>query len=99
MNNNIQNSSTTILCNRHRMDTDFLNMIYGVVQEQVPSLPYDVNFTLKKICGTGFWEQLVEYEVEMAGLCMSSLVATNQVDMEEAGKDVHNAKLYRRIRR
>ena len=99
MNNNIQNSSTTILCNRHRMDTDFLNVIYVVVQERVPSLPYDDNLTLKKICGTAFWEELEGYEVEMAGLCMSHLVTTNAVPMEHAGRDTHNAKLYRRTRR
>lgn len=93
---NDAHTCTTILCNGRSVDTQFLTLIHDVVQERIPMLPFGVTYTLKKICGKGFWEQLEDYELEMAGFCMSHLVSTHAVAMEEADKDVHNARLYRR---
>jgi hypothetical protein len=96
---NSEKQTTTTLCNGRRIDTAFLDLIHEVVQDRIKTIPYDVPYTLKQICGKDFWKQLEDSEVERAGFCMSHLVTTNAVDMEEVGKDVHNAKLYRRINR
>ena len=89
-------NNTIKLKNVHIAETDFFRMTHAVVQEIIPSLPFDVAFPLRKMIGEPFWKQLVGYEVVLAGICMSFLVATKQVAMEEAGKDSHNHKLYRR---
>jgi hypothetical protein len=83
MNNNTQSFATSFYYGC-RIDSKVLELLHDTIHENLPLLQPNVPYTLKQICGKDFWKLLGDYKI-----CLP-------VDVEDAGKDVHNAEFYRR---
>lgn len=82
------------LNNGRPVHSAFLDCIRIAVEERIPALQPNVKYTLKKICGKGFWKELDDGDQERAGWCMTHMVAKNQVPMQLVGKDCHHTNVY-----
>lgn len=67
------------LSNGRWVNKKFLELIKEVIVEITPALMPGVRYTLKTICGEGFWSNLSNGEKRQAGWCMKHLVVTEEL--------------------
>ena len=88
--------TTKITLNNGRtLDKDFLDRVKCAVERRTELLPPDVKFTLKMICGEGFWTPLDHGERRTAGMCMVHLVETGGLPLMFAETKHEYPKHYR----
>jgi len=73
----------------------FLDALFTQVQSVLGGLVPGTSYTLRTLCGEDFWGQLEPNDHIVAGRCMKHLIRAGKLPLENAGKTVQNAKLYR----
>lgn len=86
------------LINGRSIHSCFLNSIQVAVEARIPAvLPY-TDYTLRQICGEGFWDRLDRGEKTRAGWCMVHLVAMGDLPFTVAASR-HEYPVYYRLKR
>ncbi len=76
-------------------DPEFYELVRRTVEKKITNLMVNYDYTLKRICGSCFWDELDSWQVIQAGMYMSHMVQTHQLDLEE-GRKKGNTKTYYR---
>ncbi len=75
-------------------DPEFYELIRRTVEEKIPNMMVNYDYTLARICGSWFWDELDAWQVIEAGMYVSRMVQTHQLPLEE-GRKKGNTKTYR----
>ena len=72
----------------------FLDRVFAQASTQLPQLEHGRNYTVRKMLGKAFWDQLDDLEHRNAGRCISYLTLKGQLPLVEVEKGSGNHKRY-----
>ena len=76
---------------------DFYVDIKNHVESRFPFLPLGMSRDLKQICGPEFWNLLSKSDRVTAGICVSNMVAANEISLVHVKQKHEYPKKYCRI--
>lgn len=95
-----QVSTNTVECDGLRLihgrfvQLALFNRVSRQVKNRIELLQPGVAYTVKKICGGLFWEQLSSGDQKLAGLCVAELVERGELALSSAGRTPANSLQY-----
>ena len=72
----------------------FLDRVFAHARYRLPQLNQDRTYTVRKMLGKAFWDQLDDLEHRNAGRCISYLTLKGQLPLVEVDKGSDNHKRY-----
>lgn len=72
----------------------FYNNIQSLIEEALPFLERDMQYTVEMLCDPNFWKSLNPGQKKMAGRCVAYMVMENRIQLSFAGKSISNSRLY-----
>lgn len=103
------NLKTNILSKNHEvLERDIFIFLYGnymvlesfykniqsQIEEALPFLERDMQYTVEMLCDPNFWKSLNPGQKKMAGRCVAHMVMENRIQLSFAGKSISNSRLY-----
>ena len=73
----------------------FYDSIRTQVELVLPALVRGESYTLKRMCGKEFWDQLARWEQIAAGQCMAHLVVHKKLPLDFSEPTKGNSKTYK----
>ena len=91
------NNANIQLRNGRSVNFDFLILIRGIVTDRISVLLPNMKYTLAKICGEAFWENIDNGERRTAGHCMVHLVTMEELPFRIA-ESKHEYPVYYQLK-
>lgn len=80
------NHEWVAVCGNRYVPVIFYELIKEIARDGLPYMQDKSPFTVKQLCGDGFWACLRNGEKRMAGGCIAKLVKEGQLPLRLAGK-------------
>jgi hypothetical protein len=76
------------------LKSEFELLLFFWVLDRIQLLEPGIAYTLEQICGAEFWSELEGDDHVPAGRFIGRMVRGKFLNLNHAGRDVHNAALY-----
>ena len=87
-------SEDVVMRGGQRAPQAFYDAVRDQVEEFIESASFGKSYTVKQMCGPGFWAELEGEERNLAGYCVADMVHRGLLPLAFEGRTSANARLY-----
>lgn len=87
-------SEDVVMRGGHRAPQAFYDAVRDQVEDFIASASFGKSYTVKQMCGLGFWGALEGEERNLAGYCVADMVHRGLLPLAFDGRTSANARLY-----